>query len=71
MNARQDARNALTGALLLLNYPTDSRALELLGELAKRFQALPPNAPDEEFHAIADLAHEVRFRLEIGLALPD
>lgn len=71
MIARHTALHALTGALLCLSYPTDAEALERLGLLAKRFLALPADAPEEEFWAIADHVRDVQFRLEFGLSLTD
>lgn len=71
MTPRHEARLALTGALMCLSYPTDSDAMEALRRLAQRFLDLAPDAPDEEFRTIAELARAVRFRLEFGLALLD
>lgn len=71
MTARQEARRALTSALLRLNYPTDSRAVEALDVLVERFMNLPLNAPDEEFQAVADRARDVQLRLDLGLDLAD
>lgn len=71
MTPQREALHALTDALLCLRYPTDARATAALRALAQRFLALPPDAPDEEFEAVAEFARDVRFRLELGLDLPD
>lgn len=56
---------------MCLSYPTDAHAMAALRVLARRFLDLAPDAPDEEFRAIAEVARDVRFRLELGLDLSD
>lgn len=71
MTARQEARRALTSALRRLNYPTDSSEMDVLGALVERFFDLPPDASDEEFRAIAEVARDLQFQREIGLRRSD